>query len=71
MTSIFNTIKRFAENIGKTLDACSAGATDDAMYGSHCMDEAYRTSTGGGSFDPRQGCNKRFHGKFAKTENLP
>lgn len=54
--------KRFAENIGKTLDACSAGATDDAMYGSHCMDEAYRTSTGGGSFDPRQGCNKRFHG---------
>ena len=32
------------------------------MYGEHCMDEQYRTDNGGGSFNPRQQCDKQFHG---------
>ena len=32
------------------------------MYGEHCMDDQYRTTNGGGSFNPRKQCDKQFHG---------
>jgi len=50
--------KRFAENIASTVDNCNAGTADDDMYGAYCMDEGLRTTTGGGSFKPRDQCEK-------------
>ena len=54
--------KRFAEAIAKTKESCSAGQEADPENGEHCMDNQYKTATGGGSFDPNASCNKRFHG---------
>jgi hypothetical protein len=54
--------KRFAEKIADTRDKCQDNAGRDDMYGEYCMDEKYRTGTGGGSFDPRAQCDKQFHG---------
>lgn len=54
--------KRFAENIAAAKASCQAGDADDAEWGAHCMDEQYRTATGGGTFDPRNQCSKKFHG---------
>ena len=34
----------------------------DPMYGEHCMDDQYRTTNGGGNFNPRKQCDKQFHG---------
>merc|ERR1711935_1141968 len=53
---------RFAANIAATEQNCASNATPDPMYGEHCMDEQYRTDNGGGSFNPRQQCDKQFHG---------
>ena len=54
--------KRFAENIAITEQSCAAGDAADEMYGNHCQDESFRTGNGGGSFDPKNQCDKQFHG---------
>jgi len=54
--------KRFADNIAKAEQDCSANKPDDALWGSHCMSEDFRTINGGGAFDPQNSCDKQFHG---------
>ncbi|CAG5105011.1 Oidioi.mRNA.OKI2018_I69.chr1.g1754.t1.cds [Oikopleura dioica] len=56
--------KRFAENIAKAEQDCAANEPDDELWGSHCMDEQFRTINGGGSFNPQDNasCDKQFHG---------
>lgn len=53
---------RFAMNIAKTEEDCANDIGPDPMYGEHCMDDQYRTTNGGGSFNPRKQCDKQFHG---------
>lgn len=55
--------KRFALNIAATQESCASDASSaDDEHGDFCMDEQYRTTNGGGKFDPRQQCEKQFHG---------
>ena len=56
-------IQRFAANIAQTEGECQANpAGTDPMYGEFCQDEKFRTATGGGNFNPREQCDKNFHG---------
>lgn len=53
--------KRFAMNIAETKSNCDAGNMDSGA-GSNCLSESFRTTTGGGNFNPRTQCDKKFHG---------
>jgi len=54
--------KRFAINIAQADADCNAGTKADEEWGEHCMDEKWRTVSGGGSFIPQTQCDKQFHG---------
>jgi hypothetical protein len=54
--------RRFAENVAKAHDHCDAGAAKDPEWGEHCMDpDQYKTINGGGPFNPKTQCEKKFH----------
>ena len=56
--------KRFAENIAHAEGKCDDGKPDDPKWGAFCMSEQFRTSSGGGAFDPHlaQSCEKQHKG---------
>lgn len=56
--------KRFAENIAATEKSCASNTPADPTYGDYCMDNQYKTATGGGSFDPSSQCKKPGAGDF-------
>merc|ERR1712050_12335 len=60
--------KRFAAAISATEKSCRSNAADNPMFGSYCLNEDWRTTTGkilgtnnSGSFKPRQQCDKKLH----------
>ena len=50
--------KRFAENIAVVQQECVADSKSSTEKGDNCLDEVYRTKTGGGTFDHKTMCDK-------------
>lgn len=61
--------KRFAENIAATQKSCEAKEAAHPEYGQYCLNEGYRTASGGGNFKPNSQCIKQTGSEMHEKDN--